>query len=173
MSDYIHIGKLAATHGLNGELILKHVLGKKSDFKNVKALFIEEFKEAYLPYFSQKSIIKNISETIIKLEGLDSKESAAKLLQKKVWLLKSDFEKMVSKTAPVNLVGFVVFNNKEKLGMVESVIEQPLQVLLQLTINEREVLIPIHAETLKKIDRQKKEVYVRLPDGLLEIYLEK
>jgi len=28
----------------------------------------------------------------------------------------------------------------------------------------------LHAETLDKIDHQKKEVYVTLPDGLLDIY---
>jgi 16S rRNA processing protein RimM len=173
LSEYIHIGKLAATHGLKGELILKHALGKNSDFKNAEALFIEEFKDAYLPYFHQKSIIKNISETIVKLEGIDTKEAAAKLLQKKVWLRKNDFENLVSKTAPVNLIGFTVINDGKKLGEVEAVIEQKLQVLLQLTINGKEVLIPLHEETLKKIDRKKKEVHVSLPDGLLEIYLEK
>ncbi len=171
LSEYIHIGKFAATHGLKGELILKHALGKNSDFTNAEALFIEEFKDAYLPYFHQKSIVKNISETIVKLEGVDSKEEAAKLLQKKVWLKKNDFEKLVSKSAPVNLSGFTIINDGKKLGEVEAVIEQPLQILLQLTINAKEVLIPLHNETLKKIDRKKKEVHVTLPEGLLEIYL--
>ena len=151
---------------------MKHVLGKKSDFKNVEAIFIEELKNAYLPFFHQNSIAKNISETIIKLEGIDTKESAAKLLQKKVWLQKNDFEKLVSKTAPVNLIGFTVFDDKSKLGSVEAVIEQPLQVLLQITIDDREVLIPLHSETLKKIDRRRREVHVRLPEGLLDVYLQ-
>ena len=173
MSEYIHIGKFVATHGLKGELVLKHVLGKRTDFKTAEAIFIEEFTNAWLPYFHEKSIEKNISETIIKLQGIDAKESAAKLLQKKVWLCANDFNKLVSKTAPVNLIGFVVFDQAEKLGTVEMVIEQPLQVLLQLTMNDREVLIPLHKETLTKIDRRKKEVHVNLPAGLLDIYLEK
>jgi 16S rRNA processing protein RimM len=171
LSEYIHIGKLAATYGLKGEFVLKHVLGKNSDFKNVEAIFIEEFKDTYLPYFHQKSVVKNISETIIKLEGVNTKETAAKLVQKKVWLQKKDFEKLVSKTAPVNLLGFIVLNNGEKLGEVEAVIEQPQQVLLQLTMNKKEILIPLHEKTLKKIDRKKKQVHVILPEGLLEIYL--
>ncbi len=171
MSDYIHIGKLAATYSLTGELILKHVLGNKTDFKDATAIFIEKTKDEYLPYFHEKSTIKNDTETIIKLESIDSKEAAAKLLQKKVWLTKNDFEKLVSKTAPVNLIGFIVFNNGKKLAAVESVIEQPLQILLQLTIKNKEVLIPLNEGTLKKIDRRKKEVHVDLPEGLLEIYL--
>ena len=171
MSAYIQIGKLVATHGLTGEIILKHSLGKKTDFKTAEAIFIEKIKNEYLPYFHEKSILKNNEETIIKLEGVDTKEAAAKLLQKKVWLTKTDFENLVSASAPVNLIHFFVFNNKEKLGIVESVIAQPQQILLQITMNNKEVLIPINESTLKKIDRKKKEVHVSLPDGLLEVYL--
>lgn len=171
MNEYIHIGKLAATHGFKGELVLKHSLGKKTDFKNAEAIFIEKVKDEYLPYFHEKSIIKNNQETVVKLEGIDTKETAAKFLQKKIWLTKNDFEQLVSKAAPVNLIGFIVVNNKEKLGAIESVIEQPQQILLQLTIQNKEVLVPLNESTLKKIDRKKKEVQVDLPEGLLEVYL--
>lgn len=172
MTTYIHIGKLVATHGLKGEMIVKHSLGKKTDFKNAEAIFIEKIKHEYLPYFHEKSIIKNNTDTIIKLEGVDTKEAAAILLQKKVWLTKNDFEKLVSKTAPINLIDFMVIDSSKKLGTIEFVIEQPHQTLLQVTINNKEVLIPLNESTLKKIDRRKKEVHVSLPDGLLEIYLE-
>ena len=171
MSAYIHIGKIAATHGLLGELIIKHSLGRKTDFKDAEAIFIEKIKDEYLPYFHERSMIKNDTDTMVKLEGVDTKEAAMKLLQKKIWLTKNDFEKLVSKTAPVNLIGFIIFNDQRKLGIVEEVIEQPQQILLQLTINNKEVLIPLNESTLKKIDRKKKEVHVSLPDGLLEVYL--
>jgi 16S rRNA processing protein RimM len=171
LSAHIHIGKLAATHGLNGEFILKHSLGKKTVFKTTEAIFIEVNKNELLPYFPETSAAKNDADTIIKIEGIDTKEAAAKLLQKKVWLTKKDFEALVSKTAPVNLIDFFVVNEGENLGTVEAVIEQPQQVLLQLTINSKEVLIPVNESTLQKIDRKKKEVHVSLPEGLLEIYL--
>jgi 16S rRNA processing protein RimM len=172
MDEHIHIGKIVATHGLLGELILKHVLGKKTSFKQAEVLFIEVEKNIQLPYFIEKSTSKNNTETILKLEGIDAKEQAAKLLQKKTWLTKDQFEKHVSKTAPVNLIGFIIFNNAEKLGKVEAVIEQPQQILLQTHVQQKEVLIPVHEQTLKKIDRKKKQVHVTLPEGLLEIYLE-
>jgi 16S rRNA processing protein RimM len=152
---------------------VKHSLGKKTDFKNSTAIFIEVKRGDQLPYFHENTIAKNNEESIIKLEGIDTKEAASKLLQKKIWITKHDFEKLVSKDAPVNLTGFVVFNQAEKLGAIEAVIEQPQQILLQLTISNKEVLIPANESTLKKIDRKKKEVHVVLPDGLLEIYLGK
>jgi len=51
------------------------------------------------------------------------------------------------------------------------VIEQPHQVLCRLEINRKEVLIPINGETLEKMDKKNKTVFVNLPDGLLELYL--
>lgn len=170
MSEHIHIGKIVATHGIKGEIVLKHVLGKKTDFKNTEAIFIET-QNQHLPFFHEKGIAKNDVETIIKLEGIDTKEAAAKLLQKKVWLTINDFENRVSKKAPVNLLGFMVIENNNKLGEVKAVIEQPHQILLEVIINNKEALIPLHDESLKKIDRKKKEVQVILPEGLLEIYL--
>ena len=171
MSDYIYIGKIAAAHGLKGELILKHLLGKKIDFKNSEAVFIETTKHVYLPFFVEKSIANNDAETIVKFESVDNKEAAVKLLKKNIWLTKNDFEKSVSKKAPVNLIGFTVKDEGNILGEVQAVIEQPHQVLLQTIVNNKEVLIPLHEQTLIKIDRKKKEIHVTLPEGLLEIYL--
>lgn len=171
MEEYIQTGKLAASHGLEGEMVLIHSLGKKSSFKNIEAIFIEEHTGSYIPYFIEAVKIKNDAESLVKFEGVNSKEMATKLLQKKVWLLKNDFEKAVNTSSSLSLLGFAVFNEEKNIGTVNEVIEQPHQVLLQINFNSKEALIPLHEKTLIKIDRKKKEVYVTLPDGLLEIYL--
>lgn len=171
LSQHIHIGKLVATHGLQGEVVMKHSLGKKTQFKKGDVVFVEIRKAELLPYFTESCTAKNDSESIILFEGVATKEAAAKLLQKKTWLTKTDFDARVSKSAPVNLIDFLVVNEGEQLGAVEAVIEQPQQVLLQLTVQGKEVLVPINESTLKKIDRKKKEVHVTLPHGLLDVYL--
>ena len=63
MSEYINIGKFVAAFGLTGELVLKHMLGKKTVFKEGEAIFIEELKSSYLPYFILSSTAKNKEET--------------------------------------------------------------------------------------------------------------
>lgn len=171
MEEYIHAGKLVGCYGFSGDMIIKHSLGKKSAFKNIEALFIEETKDNYIPFFIEKAKIKNEEETFVKLEGINSKEAATKYLQKKIWLLKTDFEKMVSASSAISLLGFTVFSGTEILGQVNEVIEQPHQILLQVNFKNKEVLIPLHEQTLVKIVRRKKEIHVALPDGLLEIYL--
>lgn len=170
MNHYINIGKFVATFGVKGELILKHALGKRTALKDVEALFVEEQKGSYLPYFIQSSRAKETEEMFVKLEGIDTKESAHRIASKPVWLQNEDFRKLADKASPISLLGFMMFNEGEQLGPVEEVIEQPHQVLLRIMLNGKEALIPLHAETLDKVDRKKQEVHVTLPDGLLDIY---
>lgn len=170
MSEYIHIGKLVASFGLKGELILKHELGKKTPFKGIEVLFIEESKGNYLPYFIESARAGNEEETTLKLEGLNTKESAARFISRNAWVTDTDFRLLVGKTAPIALLGYLLINEGEELAPIEEVINQPHQILLRITLKEKEVLIPLHEATLNRIDHLKKQVHVVLPDGLLEIY---
>jgi 16S rRNA processing protein RimM len=147
-----------------------HGLEKKSDFKGLEVLFIEETKNSYLPYFIQSAKAKDSTESYIKLEGVETKEAAHRFVQKQVWLQQADFEKVAGKRSMIGLLGFVIINDNSRIGTVEEVIEQPHQVLLRTTYNGKEAYIPLHEETLLKIDRKKKEVLVALPDGLLDVY---
>lgn len=171
MAEYFNIGKLVTVHGLDGELLLKHELGKKTSLKGLQAVFIEEKQNAFIPWFIIATRIKSETEVYIKLEGVDSREAAMKLQQKKVWLPEADFKKMAAKSAPASLLGYTVINHKEPLGEILELIEQPHQLLCRLEIKGKEVLIPLHEASLKKINHSKQEVWVELPDGLLEIYL--
>ena len=168
--DYIHIGKIAATFGIKGEVLLVHGLEKKSNFKGVEVLFVEETKNSYLPYFIQSAKAKDAEETYVKLEGVETKEAAHRFVQKQVWLLQEDFEKVAGKRSMIGLLGFAIINEGNNIGTIEEVIEQPHQVLLRTTYNNKEAYIPLHEETLIKIDRNNKQVLVALPEGLLDIY---
>jgi 16S rRNA processing protein RimM len=168
---YFKVGKFVTVVGLKGELLLKHTLGKKTSLKGVQAIFVEEKKDSFLPWFLESTKIKSEEETYIKLEGIATREFAAKLAQKEVWLPEVDFKKLASKSAPVSLLGYTIIDGKEPLTEILEVIEQPHQVLCRIDINGKEALIPLNESTLKKIDHKNKQVHVTLPDGLLEIYL--
>ncbi len=169
--EYFRIGKFVATFGLKGELVLKHNLGKKSSLKGIKAVFIEEKKTSFIPWFVEATRIRNDEETYFKIEGIETKEQANRLAQKEVWVTEEDFKKFSSKSSPINLLGYEIVEDEKVLGRIEEVIEQPHQVLCRVDINGKEAYIPLHEETIIRIDRRKRQVVVELPPGLLEIYL--
>ena len=171
MTEYFKIGKLVSAFGLKGELILQHNLGKKTSLKDLQAIFIEERKSAFIPWFIECTRIKTAEEIYIKLQDVNTREAAIKLTQKEVWLAEPDFKKFSAKTSPINLLGYTIIQNEKELGTILEVIEQPHQILCRIEIETKEVLIPLHQDTILKMDHKKKHVTVELPEGLLEIYL--
>jgi len=170
MNQYFKIGKLAASFGLKGELVLQHSLGKKTSLKGLETIFTEEGKDNFMPWFITATSIKNDAETFIKLEGIDTKETARKLTPKEVWITEEDFKKFAAKSSAIALLGFSMINDGVDLGEILEVIEQPHQVLCAVSIDGKEALIPIHEGSLQKIDQKNRKVFVTLPDGLLDIY---
>jgi 16S rRNA processing protein RimM len=170
MTEYFKIGKLAGTFGVKGELVLQHKLGKKTALKGLNAIFLEERKESFIPWFVQHTKIKNEDEIYVKLEGIESREQAFRLLQKEVWLPESDFKKFSSRSSPINLLGYEVLEEDKSLGKILEIIEQRHQLLCRIDLAGKEAFIPLHEETIVKIDKKKQQVIVELPPGLLEIY---
>jgi 16S rRNA processing protein RimM len=170
MTNYCSIGKFVATFGLGGELVLKHHLGKKSSLKGLEALFIEKQKEELLPYFIESTKAKNDEEIFVKLEGISTKEAARILVQKEVWLIEDEFHKYTGKSAPISFLGFHIIHEDTDLGEILEVIEQPHQLLCRIDLEGKEALIPLHQDTLKKIDKRNRKIVVELPEGLLDIF---
>ena len=170
MTNYCSIGKFVATFGLGGELVLKHHLGKKSSLKGLEALFIEKQKDALLPYFIETAKAKNDDEIFIKLEGISTKESARTLVPRQVWLTEEEFHKHTGKSAPLSFLGFHIINENNDLGEILEVIEQPHQLLCRIELDGKEALIPVHQDTLLKVDKKNRKIMVDLPEGLLDIF---
>lgn len=170
MNQYFKIGKLAASTGLNGELILQHSLGKKTSLKGLEAIFLEDKKDSFLPYFIQTTKIRSETETILKLEGIETMEVARKLTPREVWMAEEDFDKFAAKAAPIALLGFHIIDGDTDLGEIIEVIEQPHQVLCTILYKGNEALIPVHQDSLLKLDKKNRKIYIEVPDGLLDIY---
>ncbi len=172
MTEYYTIGKFVAAHGLKGELLLQHELGEKTTLEGLKKIFIEEKKNSFLPWFIESARIKSGKEIYLKLEQVNTREAALSLARKKVWLPEADYRKFAAPTAPARLLGYSVINNGSLLGNILEIIEQPHQLLCRLEIKGKEVLVPVHENSLKKVDHEKKQVLVELPEGLLDVYLQ-
>lgn len=170
MQKYNSIGKIVATFGLHGEVVLKHHLGKQTTLSGLEALFIEEGKDNMIPYFLVSSKVKNSNELYLKFEGIDIKEDAQKLSSREVWLGEDDFHKYAGKSAPISLLGYHIINDGEDIGEILEVIEQPHQLLCRIDLEGNEALIPVHEDTIEKTDKKNKLLHLSLPDGLLDIY---
>ena len=170
MSEYIHIGKIVAAHGLTGHLILEHALGTPIHFKGIDAIFIEKNAASFIPYFIQSASAKTESLTHLQVEGITTREACSILIGKKVWLTEAEFQLLVDKSSPLSLLGYMVIEEGKELGKVKEVIEQPHQLMVTILYQGNETYIPLHDESLKGVDHSKRQVYVALPEGLLDLH---
>jgi 16S rRNA processing protein RimM len=170
MEEYFKIGKFVAVFGLQGELVLTHTPGKKNVLQQIQVLFVEDKKNAFLPYFIESVTLRTDEECLVKIEDIHTPEAAKKLVRREVWLNAADFKKFAAATTPASLLGFALYNNKTLVGEICEVVEMPHQLLCKIIYKGVEALIPVHDESLQKIDRRGRKVYVTLPEGLLDIY---
>ena len=167
----IRIGKIVATHGLNGSLILTHVVGNATWLKKTHVLQIEMQKGSYIPYFISNVKPNNEKEYLIELEDINKVESAKKLVTKHVYV-EEDILTAYAKQSPLLWIGFNLIDaEKGKIGPIEDVVKTGNQWLAKITYIGAEALIPLIDEFINKVDIKAKTIDITLPEGLLEVYL--
>ena len=66
----------------------------------------------------------------------------------------------------------VVDEEKGDVGKINDILEYPTQSIMQIIVGEKEVLVPIHDDIIKNIDRENKKINIKAPSGLIDMYLE-
>jgi len=167
----IRIGKIVATHGINGSLVLTHVVGKSTWLKKDHVLLVEMQKGSYIPYFVSGCKSINPEEYVITIEDIDKVESAKKLVTKHVYVDESILSGF-ARQSPLLWIGFnLIDKEKGKIGEIEDVMQTGNQWLAKLTYQNTEVLVPLIEQMIDSVDIKARTIEVTLPEGLLEVYL--
>lgn len=167
----IRIGKIVATHGLQGALVMTHIVGQSDWLKKDDVLFLELNKGSYIPYFVTQARAANNEEYIVNVEDLDTVEAAKKLVGRQVYV-KEDILSAHATDSPLLWIGFnMVDRQKGSLGPIEDVMQTGSQWLAKLTCEGKEVLVPLIEQMILDVNIRNKYVRVDLPEGLLEVYL--
>jgi 16S rRNA processing protein RimM len=170
--EYRQAGKITGTHGLDGRVLVRHDLGSKTAFRKLKHIFVGLKRESYIPYFIEDVKIHNDEEVLLKLDEVDSVEAARLLAGKNIYLESELYAQMKPRAVSVDMKGFTVIDaEKGVLGTIADLFETPGQVLATVWYQGKEVIIPLVDATVVGIDGSRKTIQVRLPEGLLDVYL--
>ena len=167
----IRVGKIVATHGIQGAVIMTHVAGDGRWMKKGHALMVEMQKGSYIPYFVSEFRIVNDKEFNINLEELNMVENAKKLVGKAVFVDEALLAGY-AKESPLLWIGFTVTDvHVGLLGVMEDVMQTPNQWLGKIMYNDKEVLIPLLHQFIKDIQVKQKRLIMELPAGLMDVYM--
>ena len=68
-----------------------------------------------------------------------------------------------------DLINFEVITDSKNIGRIENINSKLPQPVFEIMYDSRIVLIPIHEDFIRKIDKVNNIIYLDIPDGLLEI----
>lgn len=166
----VRIGKIVATHGLQGTVVLKHIVEQEDWLKANDVLFVALRKGSHIPYFVQEAKSKSSDELQLLLEEVTTMEEAKTLVGKEVYVTEDVLGK-TSKETPAMWVGFnVVDKTVGGIGTIEDVMQAGQQWIATIMYEGNEVLIPLVDEMILDVNIRNRYLRVNLPDGLLDVY---
>jgi 16S rRNA processing protein RimM len=176
IDDCFVLGYLTKAHGLAGELQALFDVDDLSQYENIDTLWVERFG-SLIPYKVEyvHPLMHKRNRVIVKLAGIDHIDQAETLAKSKLYLPLSMLPPLEGENAFYyhEVIGFQIIDEERgALGTVNTIYDLESNALISMIYRGKEVLIPIHDAFILRVDRDKQSLHVRLPEGLLEVYLE-
>lgn len=173
-SGCARIGRLFKPHGIKGELSVKFESGwlKGRSFRKQKFLFVEIYPgDDLVPFFIEWAEADNSGMGRIKFEDFNSVESIGGLVNKDIFVTSDSGPKKFEEKIPgKELWGFLVSDKiSGTIGIVHDILENEKQQMLLIKKGESEILIPLVKEFIIKVDKQKKIILMKIPEGLINL----
>lgn len=140
-------------------------------YRDISYILVE-INTRLIPFFIT-SFKLNINKAYITIQDIDTIEQAQNLIGKDCYLPLEFLPKLKGNQFYFHeVIDFLLIDEVfGEIGTIEKVLEYPNQAVFQVFKNKKEVLIPIQDEVIKKVDRNKKTITVKAPEGLIELYL--
>ena len=167
--DCFLLGTIFKLHGYKGDVNIYNDNDIKLIFSKISFFLIEENNEL-IPYFTENIRVKKKKILLVKFEDINSESEALKILNKKVYLPNTLYQKIQNLNQNQIVVGFnVIDKSLGNIGIVEFVSDSKLQSLILVKNEEKEFHIPFHEKFIKKIDVDNKILKVKIPEELINI----
>jgi len=170
MNDYVPVGQVAKAHGVKGEIKIYPYSEMPQDFAGFRELLFsgDTLEEHQLTVQQARGQGKF---AIVKLAGVDDKDSAELLTGFEVWARKQDLPPLQDNEFYwYEMVGMaVVTDTGRALGKVTNLFSTAAHDVLVVTGKGHEYLIPAKNEFIARMDPESKTLVVIPVPGLLEI----
>lgn len=166
--EYKYVGTIVGTRGYNGEMKVSDLqLGLIDINDNTK------IRIGYSLNFSREFTLKKWRQTHksakVELSGIKSDKDANDLIESGIFVKENEILESKYKTDSAHkLIGFKVINfeNDELFGEIEDVMENPAHEIIIVNTGDALVPIPFVKEFIKMTDNIKKELHVKMIEGI-------
>ena len=169
--DCIKVGYVQKPHGIHGELVIRFDPEYCETLEEYPTLFME-IDNLLVPYFiSEEGLRFKSGETVItQLEWVDSDKKAKDLYGLSVYVKQEDVIEFEDELSPNALIGYQLFD--ETLGLIGEITDVKDfsgNLLLSVEYRGKEALVPINEDFILRFDEDRREIELRIPDGLFDL----
>jgi 16S rRNA processing protein RimM len=166
---HILIGRIRKVHGYQGAVTVKTERSFSDDIPEEGWVFIE-IEGKPVPFFVTDTEYAGADLVRLWFDGYDTAEKVSGLIGCNIFLTSGKTEARIIDGIE-DLKGVKVLTSQKKcIGVIREVIMNPGQMLLSITsVDNKEILIPLHEDFIVQLDLGKKTLVMDLPEGLTEI----
>jgi 16S rRNA processing protein RimM len=166
----VKIGFINKLQGYKGEVQCIIERGYVEDYADEKFLFI--MLDGIAVPWAVEEIKDKRGAAVIKFMDVNDEEYAKRFIDAEVFVERRS-KKNIEEPNWKNLAGYeVVDKTHGSLGVIKSIEEFPQQLIATVLLKEKEVLIPLNEDFLEKVNDEQKKLFLNLPEGLIDLYLE-
>ncbi|MFM7016200.1 MAG: ribosome maturation factor RimM [Bacteroidota bacterium] len=172
--EHYLIGTIHRTHGVRGDMIMSLETDTPSRYKSLKLIYLD-LNGTLKEYDVTKITVRDKEKSaVIHLNGIEDMTTAENYLKLNLYLPLSDLPKLSGKKFYYHeIIGMKVIDEKYgELGVIDNVYELPQHPVAEFSFKNKLVMFPLLDIFIDKISRTEKMFYTKLPEGLLETYLE-
>jgi len=171
-TDCFYLGKIVKKYSYKGELLAKLDTDEPELYENMDSILVE-LKNNLVPFFIEASQFHKSELLRIKFEDVENEQDADALLKCDLYLPLEFLPKLDDdKFYFHEIIGFKVEDeNYGDVGVIKSVNDSTAQFFFEIDKDGVEILIPMNDEFISKIDKPNKTIYVKTPEGLIDLYL--
>ena len=171
-NNYYYLGKITRKFSFKGELIIFLDTDTPSDYYGLKKIFLK-VDNSYIPYFISKISKYKNNSVRVKFEDVKNESEAMELINYEIFLPIEELPKLEGKKFYYHeVIGFKVIDiNHGEIGEITHINDQTPQHLFVVKSSGKEILIPINDDFILDLDRINKIVNLKIPEGLLNIYV--
>jgi 16S rRNA processing protein RimM len=167
MSDFYAIGQIVKSRGLRGALVVQPLTDYPERFQALKKVWVGTANSEHSPFQLEEACVKG-QAIHLRLEGVRTRDAADALAGKLLYVTEEDLVRLPDGTHFVHdIIGSRVIDEQgKKIGTVEEVWKLPANDVYVVREGKREHLVPAVQSIIEKIDTQRKQVQVRMIEGL-------
>lgn len=167
-----NLGHVVKAVGLKGECSILLDVDEPSRYKKLESVFIEINKQL-VPFFIESIQLRQANFAAVKFQNIHTQAQAEQLTGCNLYLPLTQLPELGENDFYFHeLTGYrIVDETKGDIGEITEIVDYGTNVVALTQLQQREIIVPLQKIFFKKIDRTNRIFYTRLPQGLVDLYL--